>query len=133
MIPVMQTKMHDPPHSFGNCMWASIASITDIPLDEFPEIFDVDGDSITADGKTWGTAMRQTLDRYGFEYMGCQPYERACELSSGVDGYFVVGGESPRGGCGHAVVFKNGKMVHDPHPDGTGINTIEEAYMIERT
>jgi hypothetical protein len=33
--------------------------------------------------------------------------------------------------AGHAVVFKSGEMVHDPHPDGTGILSLDCAYMIE--
>jgi len=32
----------------------------------------------------------------------------------------MIEGKSPRGGL-HAVVGRNGKIVHDPHPqDGTG-------------
>lgn len=40
--------------------------------------------------------------------------------------YCIVGGKSPRGDWGHAVVMyvKDGfnfELSHDPHPDGTGI------------
>lgn len=35
--------------------------------------------------------------------------------------YHVVVGPSPRGAYNHAVVGLNGKIVHDPHPDGGGL------------
>ena len=37
------------------------------------------------------------------------------------DVYYIVSGKSPRYNVDHSVVFRKGKMVHDPHPDNTGI------------
>ena len=39
-----------------------------------------------------------------------------------LDAYYLMRGLSPRLKNGyHMVVGQNGKMVHDPHPDKTGI------------
>jgi len=39
------------------------------------------------------------------------------------DEYYLVSGPSPRyKNLAHVVIYRNGKMVHDPHPDGFGLN-----------
>lgn len=45
--------------------------------------------------------------------------------------YFVVGGSPRSKSINHIVIFQNGVMVHDPHPDGTGITTIEGFSILE--
>ena len=41
-------------------------------------------------------------------------------------GYHLICGPSPRGGgMSHATVGRNGEIVHDPHPDGTGVVKVE--------
>ena len=45
-------------------------------------------------------------------------------------GYYLVVGQSPRGDFKHIVVYENGKMVHDPHPDGTGLASIESTWLL---
>lgn len=35
-------------------------------------------------------------------------------------GYAMAWGMGPRG-CTHSVVVLDGKLAHDPHPDGTGL------------
>lgn len=47
--------------------------------------------------------------------------------------YYFVAGTSPRDKrIGHIVIYKNGKMVHDPHPDGTGITTFDSFMKLKR-
>ncbi len=36
-------------------------------------------------------------------------------------GYSILSGTSPRGDWLHAVVMQDGTIVHDPHPDKTGV------------
>lgn len=38
-------------------------------------------------------------------------------------GYSILAGKSPRGDWNHAVVCYDGEMVHDPHPDSTGVES----------
>ncbi len=38
---------------------------------------------------------------------------------------YMVSGLSPRGVL-HVVIFKNGEMIHDPHPSGEGLVSLSE-------
>lgn len=128
MIPVFQTHISNEETGVrGNCLWAAIASITEIPLIRF------DGFEYMMEG-SWFPPLWNILVEHGFTYQGMiRKLEKILSYNIGVDGYYVVCGGSPRGfKPGHAVVFKNGEMIHDPHPDGTGITSIDCAYMIER-
>lgn len=41
------------------------------------------------------------------------------------DQYYLVTGVSPRNSSvTHITIYQNGKMVHDPHPDNTGVLNI---------
>jgi hypothetical protein len=41
------------------------------------------------------------------------------------DTYCIANGPGPRG-FRHAVVYLNGELVHDPHPEGGGLLKVEE-------
>jgi len=42
-------------------------------------------------------------------------------------GYSIASGPSPRiAGAYHSCVALDGKVVHDPHPDATGLSSIHE-------
>lgn len=128
MKPVYQTSFSNPDESIrGNCLWAAIASITHIPLERFK------GFEYLTEG-TWFPPLWEILVEYGFTYSGMlRDKEKILNYTPGVDGYYVVCGGSPRGfKSGHAVVYKNGVMVHDPHPENIGLTSIDYAYMIER-
>ena len=45
------------------------------------------------------------------------------------DAFYVAFGVSPRG-TRHAVVMRNGALVHDPNPKGGGIKAVEEAWLL---
>jgi hypothetical protein len=128
MKQIMQTAFSDEDKKIrGNCFWAAISSVTEIPLELFKDF------QYMSDG-TWFPPLWDILTKNGFTYHGMiRDKEKILNYTIGVDGYYVVTGGSPRGfKSSHAVVFKDGKMVHDPHPEGTGITSIDHAYMIER-
>jgi hypothetical protein len=89
-------------------------------------------------GTEWFLPFSKFLNDNGYEYHGCgTPRSHGLDrlkTEKGVDGYVVVGGKSPRPHVtrGHAVVFKDGEMVHDPHESNEGILEIHHWYMIER-
>lgn len=128
MKPIFQTAFSDDKAGIrGNCLWAAISSITEIPLDRFK------GFEYMQEG-SWFPPLWDTLVENGYTYLGMiRKLEKIMSYDIGVDGYYVVCGGSPRG-CpsGHAVVYKGGVMVHDPHPENTGLTSIDYAYMIER-
>jgi hypothetical protein len=99
---------HNPPHSYGDCIRACIATLIDDP--ETPHFYK-DGGSVE---KFW-QLLRQWLElKHGksvalftvedhWEFMAINnpgiPYMLLCKTASGVD---------------HAVVCLNGKVFHDP-------------------
>lgn len=103
MTPVLQTRFGSPD---GNCFQACVASVLEIPLEEAADIMDEED---------WFAAFQEWLNDMGwfaFSFKGPPFIEGA---------YSIIGGQSPRGDFGHAVVFLGKTMAHDPHPDGTGI------------
>lgn len=110
MRPVYQTRFggpEAPKEQQGNCLQAALASIFEIPLEEAPDICE-------ADDHNWANMLGAWLK------------ERRLQLvfypanSSPPPGFHLIGGPGPRG-MDHVVVGKAGQMVHDPAPDGTGV------------
>jgi hypothetical protein len=120
MTPVMQTRFgHD-----GNCLPACVVSILDMP-DALEELSDV-----LVGAKDW-TQQRlravRWLRAYGVTCVPLLPWDTCCEEF--IRGCLCIGeGQSARG-LGHAVVWCDG-LIHDPHPDGTGLTTAPETYSV---
>lgn len=138
MIPVDQTifSTEEEPR-IGNCFSATIASLLEIPLEKVPYFIGM--------GKDWFRPFCLFLDEYKMHFTGTymfhtwpsgeeRTWEHLLELSSGIDGYFICGGKSPRPfvTSGHSVIYKDGKLVHDPYPSRAGLLDLEDALMIER-
>jgi hypothetical protein len=123
MKPVKQTLFYDK-DGVGNCFEACLSSILEIEISTIPMFHD----------KDWFPRLWEWLLSKGYMYHGLLKPDQVASYNIGVDGYFIVAGESPRGQHikgGHAVVYKNGIMVHDPHPDNRGIINIKYGIMIE--
>ena len=121
MTPVMQTKFGNPD---GNCMAACIASIWEIPIEEAPTL----EEDVKA-GRSWWWALRQWCSVRGFTpVMIYQTTGHGAMLEAAMS---MAGGDSPRGTeGGHSVVWQRGKLVHDPHPDGTGLERNPEWFVL---
>lgn len=113
--------------SNGNCMSACFASLLKLPIEAVPNFFTIAGH----DNEKWWAAIRQWLKKFGLGIMTLQINdERWLEQQ---DGIFIVSGQSTRG-LFHATLWQNGKMIHDPHPSGTGIDrpeTIDIIYPLD--
>jgi len=49
------------------------------------------------------------------------------------DEFYLVTGISPRNSkINHVCIYQNGKLWHDPHPDGTGILTETNFQYLEK-
>ena len=114
MIPVDQTKLHDPP-VMGNCMNAALASILEIKIEDIPCFEDMDK-------YEWFPALSEWLEKLGF-------YLIRFNYTIFFRGYFIVNGISPRGTL-HSVVYKDDQMVHDPHPSRGGILKIRSIWVL---
>jgi len=101
MKPVMQTRTGKQ----GNCFSACMASILELGIHEVPRALA---------GPDQYQAAKDFLRPLGYTY------ERVPITDVKPVGLHLIEGVSPRGGM-HAVVGRDGRMIHDPHPhDGTG-------------
>ena len=128
MTPIFQTRFSTAEGEKGNCMTACVASLLDLPIEKVPYFFDF---------PDFWDAVFAFLYEQGCEYNGCLRPDADGSIgwdgAPGIDGYFIVAGPSPRWpGARHAVIYKDGRMIHDPHPDGTGILYVEEVDDIRR-
>ena len=122
MKPVYQTQDRiDDERIHSNARAACVASILEVPLTEVPQPV----------GKTWKQAHAE-LQMYLREahhsvlarrYLMAEddPADTIANDHPGI--YLIASGPSPRGtNLGlHYVVYLDGKMVHDPHPEGIGL------------
>lgn len=109
MIKVDQTSFHNPPSSYGNCFRSCLASILEINIEEIPSF-----ETIMFNGGQWLPILNTWASAHGLKikYTRKQP----C-------GICVATGKSPRfNNLLHAVVWKRGQILHDPHPARLGID-----------
>jgi hypothetical protein len=98
MIPVDQTKFGMPD---GNCMAASVASVLELPLVTVPDLAHVQ----------WLPVLAAFAEAH----------ELCLRVSAAPPpGYSIACGDGPRG-FQHAVVAKDGRIVHDPHYERAGL------------
>ena len=102
----------------GNCFSACIASLLELPIDRVP--FFMTGDD-------WFDGFQAWLKPFGLYgvALGVTQTDAWRRL---LPGHYVLCGLSPRGP--HAVVARDLEMVHDPHPDRTGLLVVEEAILL---
>lgn len=136
MKPVKQTKFGFP---YGNCMAACAASILEIPLEDVPDFtadYDASSDDADQDRVFWQAWYAWWRERgYHCVMLRGRGIEQDLTVIDGWEGMPVLlGGKSPRGEWGHCVVGKMGRykphLVHDPHPDGTGLEQIEDITLL---
>ena len=99
----------------GNCLQACIASLLDKPLDEVVHFIDCDD---------WYKALELYMMREGYYTMLDNCVECYPEYT-----YYLAWGYSPRG-IMHSVVYKDGELAHDPHPDNTGLEPTQIVYFV---
>lgn len=115
MTPVQQT-IFGPER--GNCLQAAVASLFDLPLDDVPHFID--------EGNRWWIALQDWLRPRGLHCV----YSSASSIEIAQPGYYLMVGKSPRHDQAHVVIAKDGEMVHDPHPDGTGLEARLGEYIM---
>lgn len=121
MIPHKQLRPHIPGEQFGDCWATAIESVLDLPLGTLPR---------WEQGVEWGNYW---LVVQGYLY---HHHRLVCTEVSGhlfpalqVQGWHLIAGQSPRMPDDplyrHSVVARDGNVVHDPHPDGTGVLDVQ--------
>lgn len=119
MIPIYQTKLHNVVDGAttvrGNCYAACWASILEIPLEEVPRFEELPDDG------SWFMVTRRWLRTKGLQLV-----VGTSDLTEPpADRYVIAAGPTIRGLCRHAVVYRNGRLEHDPHPSAAGLMTVE--------
>lgn len=116
MKKIDQRKIHDPDNgSVGDCWKACLASIMEFPYEAVPQ-FEL--------GKSY-PEMRLNVDMWLSLFKKCAKYH---DKDSPPEGYSIAIGTSdrfPREVAVHCCVALDGKVVHDPHPDDTGLTEID--------
>jgi len=123
MIPVMQTVLG----RGGNCFSACLASLFNLPIEDVPNFFDIAGE----DDAMWWGAVRDWLRVRGFGIMSLDLTNPS--FISVFEGWFIVCGKSSRG-LDHATLWRNGEMMHDPHPSQCGLikpDTVDLLYPLD--
>ena len=110
MIPVNQTIFG---FENGNCMQACVASVFELELNDVPNFMSEGPDRFHELLLRWCNSKGLTV--FDINTGGdCNKIFK--------DAYVIVAGPSPRNkDKSHAVIYYNDKMVHDPHPDKSGI------------
>ena len=111
MKPVYQTQFDS---KTGNCLQASVASVLELPLDEVPN-FMLEADLTTALGTFLAQFGMVSITLTASQVSRWRP-----------SGFHLIGGRSLRGDFNHSVVGYNGEVIHDPHPSGGGLRTIDD-------
>ena len=126
MTPQNQDRFGDK----GNCMQACLASLLDIPLQEAPDVMN------TPEGERWEVWLNAQLKPLGYAYIELVFGTNETQLGffEATDLYHLVLGTSPRDPArSHAVIARNRVLVFDPHPDNTGVLSVEAFGFLIKT
>lgn len=121
MKPVHQTLFRTddaPPDERGNCLQAALASVFDLELDQVPHFVALDEDV------WWEAFWRWCRDRniaLNYERTHDEDGEHIPGAWVPLGMPYLMTGPSPRGDFSHVVVAQDHELLHDPHPDGTGL------------
>lgn len=134
MIPVLQTTFYDPDappeRQRGNCLTAVVASLLEVSVDEVPNFVQDDVDHEGDPEWDWWTRLHQFARAHGYQlrYVRVPGTESAFPEPEPGE-YYAVIGVSPRDPrIHHIVIHRDGVMVHDPHPDGSGLVKVTDDY-----
>lgn len=114
---VMQTILHSDPERLGNCLAACVASFFGEPLEAVPHF--AEWESEVEDSMAWWYMLLGYMAGKGLWVTVLDSLDEARESE-----IVFVSGPSPRGNFHHQVLYKNGKLWHDPHPSSDGLESI---------
>lgn len=117
MKPVRQNVLYsDDGIQNGNCLAACFASLLEIPLWMVPPF-----DQMFGRGD-WNIRIDQWLEVLGYEREWLDGHQ--VDL---LPEFYIATGKSLRG-VRHAVVYRCGKLAHDPHYSDAGVIEVDATY-----
>lgn len=129
-LRIDQTILADDPKRKGNCVAACVASILGVPLAEVPHFIEFGiayGDSEdvkVSHGNNWWAMMLGFLAGRGLWVV-----ELETVTDADTDEFVLVAGMSPRGVV-HQVIYRGGRLWHDPHPSRAGVLDVREVLAV---
>ena len=121
MKPALQTIFDD---TLGDCFRACVASIFEFPIKEMPNFWEQTQDV----DEFWQLNDAWMSKNKGYRLLNCVFGNEHKHLIDDV--LCIVCAKSPRGDTDHAVVWRSGKIVHDPHPSGAGLAEDPDTFTI---
>lgn len=107
----------------GNCFATCMACILDLEVRDVPNFCGNDGDEWFLEANRW-------LQRRFHLRMIVLKWDSKANAAYGLgDALCIASGPAARGFM-HSVVWQAGKLIHDPHPDGTGLIGEPEDYVV---
>lgn len=100
----------------GNCYSACVASILGLPLENVPNFCAIDDDWFVK-ANEW---LHENCGVVVLSFSGEDPLVNH-QQEYGESVVYIATGRSPRGDWHHSVLWKNGCVLHDPHPSRAGI------------
>jgi len=131
--PVTQTRFYEPDappdQQRGNCLTAVVASLLNLPIEAVPNFVQEDVDS--GGEKDWWVSCWTFIHEQDAHMVLLRDHTQpASPFPLPEPGeVYTVSGPSPRDArVHHVVLFRDGEMVHDPHPDRTGLLSFADDY-----
>jgi hypothetical protein len=117
IIPVDQEFLHDPENGvYGDCMRACIATLLSVQRSDVPHFLS-DGDD--CDAVEFSLRVNRFLKSFGLFLVDMTGFDFSTDGET-AEVYHLIYGYTERGTY-HAVVGKNGRVIHDPHPSKAGL------------
>ncbi|GEP38868.1 hypothetical protein NPS01_25310 [Nocardioides psychrotolerans] len=127
-----QTILASDPNRKGNCVAACIATICGVPLAEVPHFIEFgiaygDSDDVAevSHGNNWWAMVLGFLAGHGLWVV---EHEHVTDVDR--FDFALVAGMSPRGVM-HQVIYREGRLWHDPHPSRDGVLEIREVLAVQ--
>lgn len=124
MKPVDQI-IHNPPEQIGTCFRACIASVLEIDVDDIPHLEKMMYYKKAGYWKgkfyKWAYDLGYGVCEWELNFIhSFDDYPDAIAIPS--DEILIASGRSPRhDSANHSVVWKDGEILHDPHPSRDGL------------
>lgn len=136
MKKVMQTKTG----LGGNCEGATIATLLGLELSEIPDFWegcDIETPASLENGQIYQQNLNNFLAKLGYKMLNLgvprnpskEEQQWVIDISKHLGIKHIVAGESPRGYM-HSVIYENGELWHDPHPEGGGVMPCQLCLLI---
>jgi hypothetical protein len=133
MKPIFQTRFggpNDPVEKQGNCFAACVASLLNIPLKDADTYLEGLATPGAVETGWWRAFVAWCGERDLVPlYLTLGDKATPEQCAYGKPGLrYIACGQSPRG-LGHSVVYLDGELEHDPHPQGGGLVSVD-AYVV---